>query len=64
MQDSTFADIHFSEFSIFIFKVIHVFMEGKDNPVEKVVINEEEHDGFEVDGILNLQNLPRTVFID
>ena len=35
MEDSTFADIYFSEFSSFIFKV----------PVEKVVIDEEElHD--------------------
>ena len=37
MQDSTtFAGI---DFSIFIFKVNHLFMEEKDNPVEKVVID-------------------------
>ena len=39
-------------------------MEGKDNPVEKVVIDEEEPDVIEIDGILNLQNPPKTVFID
>ena len=33
-----FADIDFSDF--FIFKVNHVFMEQKDNPVEKVVIDD------------------------
>ena len=47
MQDSTFTDISFSDFSSFIFKV----------PVEKVVIDEEE---LEIDGILNLENLSRT----
>ena len=39
-------------------------MEEKDNPVEKVVIDKEELDRIEKDGILNLENLPRTVFID
>ena len=38
-------------------------MKEKDNPVEKVVIDEEELDGIEIDGISNLENLPRTVFI-
>ena len=47
MQDSKFADIYFSEFSSFIFKV----------PVEKVVIDEEELHGIEIDGILNLEIL-------
>ena len=65
MQDSTtFAELIFLIFSIFIFKVNHVFMEEKDNPAEKVVIDEEELEGFELDGILNLENLPRTVFIN
>ena len=54
MQVSTFADINFSDFSSFIFKV----------PVVKVVIDEEELHGIEIDGILNLENLSRTVFID
>ena len=44
MEDSTFADIYFSEFSSFIFKV----------PVEKVVFDEEELHGIEIDGFLNL----------
>ena len=38
MQDSKFADIYFSEFSSFIFKV----------PVEKVVIDEKELHGIDV----------------
>ena len=55
MQDSTFADIYFSEFSSFIFKV----------PVEKVLIDEEELHGTEINGFLNLlDNLSRTIFID
>ena len=51
---STFADITFSDFSSFLFKV----------SVEKVVIDKEELHGIEIDGILNLENLSRTVFID
>ena len=39
-------------------------MEEKANPVKKVVIDEEELYGIEMDGILNFENLPRTVFID
>ena len=45
---------HFSDFCSFIFKV----------SVEKVVIDKEELHGNEIDGILNLENLSRTVFID
>ena len=52
MQDSKFAD--FSNFSSFSFKVSHVFTEEKD-PVEKAVIDVEELDGIEIDGILNLR---------
>ena len=63
MQDSTFAVLSFSDFPIFIFKLNHVFMEEKENPVERVVVCEVELDGIEVDGMLNLENLPRTVFI-
>ena len=51
---STFTDITFSDFSSFLFKV----------SVEKVVIDKEELHGIEIDGILNLENLSRTVFID
>ena len=54
IQYSTSSDINFSDFSSFVFKV----------PVEKVVIDEEELHGIEIDGILNLENLSRTVFID
>ena len=64
MKDSTFADIDLSDFSSFIFNANHVFMKEKDNPAEKVVINEEDLDGIEIDGILNLGNLLRTVFMD
>ena len=54
VQYSTFPQITFSDFSSFIFKV----------PVEKVVKDEEELHDIEIDGILNLENLSRTVFID
>ena len=55
MQDSMFADIYFSEFCSFIFKV----------SVEKVVVDEEELHGIEIDGFLNLlDNLSRTILID
>ena len=53
-QDSTFADIYFSDFSSFIFKV----------PVDKIVIDEEELHSIEINSILNLENPSRTVFID
>ena len=54
MQDPPFANIDFSDFSSLIFKI----------PVEKVVIDEEELHVIEIDEILNLENLSRTVFID
>ena len=38
-------------------------MEEKENYSE-VVIDEEELDGFKIDDIENLQDLPRTVIID
>ena len=41
----------------------HVFIE-KDNPSDKVVINEEELDAVEVDSIGNLVNLPMLMFIE
>ena len=49
-----FANITFSDFSSFIIKV----------SVEKVVIDEEELHGVEIDEILNLGNLSKTIFID
>ena len=54
MQGSTLADIYFSDFSSFIFKV----------PVENVVMDEEELHNIGIDGILNLEHLSRTMFID
>ena len=48
-----FANIIFSDFSSFIFKV----------PLDKVVIDEKELHGIEIDGILNLEIPSRTVFI-
>ena len=51
MQDSTFEEINFSNFSSFIFKVNHVFMEEKHNPLEKVVIVEKKIDYIEIDGV-------------
>ena len=63
MQDSTFAVLSFSDFPIFIFKVNQVFMQEKENSVGKVVLYEEELDGIEIDGMLNLENLPGTVLI-
>ena len=66
MQVSTFADIDYPDFSIFISKVHCAFMAEKENPVEKFVIDDEELDGIDIYiyGISNLRNIPRTVFID
>ena len=61
MQESTITDIDFSSFS---FKVNHISMEEKDNSSEKVVMGVAKLDGIEIDDIWNLENLPRTVFID
>ena len=47
------------------FYINHVFVSEIDNAVENVVTDEEEFDGIEkTDGISNLENLPRTMFID
>ena len=64
MQDPTFADSYWFIWFFYFYSIFHVFKEEKNNPVEKVVIDEEELDGIEINGILNLENLPRTVFID
>ena len=58
-----FVDIDFSNLSSFIFKANHVFIENQDNPSEKVVTDEEKLDGIDIDGIGNLEDLPRIVFI-
>ena len=50
IQYSTFADINFSDFS--------------NSLQKKGAIYEEDLHGIEIDGILNLENLSRTVFID
>ena len=49
--------------SSFIFKENHVLIE-EDNPSEKIVIFEEELDGFDRDGIGNLDVLWRLVLIN
>ena len=36
-------------------------MESKDNPAEKVVIDEERLDHIEIDNILNSENISRTL---
>ena len=61
MQGSGFADIDFSDFSNFVFKVNQVFIKKKHNPVENVFIDEEKLDGIEIEGFLNY--LKSTVFI-
>ena len=50
--------------SSFIFKENHVFIKEKDNPSDKVVIVEVELYGIDVNGIGNLLNLPRLMFIN
>ena len=55
MQEIAFADIEFSYFFSFIFKVNHIFMAEKENPSEKVVIDGEELDGIKRDGVWNLE---------
>ena len=60
MQKHKFPDI---DFSSFIFKVNHAFIE-EDSPSEKVVVYEEELDGIDIDDTWNLEDLPRAVFIN
>ena len=54
-------------FSTFIFKKKkqkkHGFIE-EDKPSENIAIVEEELNRFDIDGIENLENLPRFVFIN
>ena len=60
IQKTSFAD---NETFSFIFDENHVFIE-EDNFSGKVVTVEEELDAIEVDGIGNLADLPRLIFID
>ena len=57
MKDTTFAYIAFSNSFSFIFKVNHVFIE-KNNLRENVIIDEEERDDVDIDGIGNSEGLP------
>ena len=47
LYSTAFANINFFWFFYFW---NHVFMEEKDNPVEKFVINEGKLDGIDIDG--------------
>ena len=58
IQDSKLADIILIFYFYFQNKLR--FYGRKDNPVEKVLLEEEELDGIEVYDILKLENLPRT----
>ena len=49
--------------SSFIFEENHVFIE-EGNASNKVYTVEEEQDGIDVDGIGNLMDLPKLMFID
>ena len=60
MQEITLADIGFSDFSSFIFKANDVSLKKKKKTLQKKLIIVEE----ELDGIGDLKNLPRLVFID
>ena len=61
MQEITLADIGFSYFSSFIFKVNDISLKKKKKTLQKkklIIVEEELH------GIGDLENLPRLVFID
>ena len=64
IQILTLANIDFSGFYSFIFKLNQVFSEEKGNPVEKFGKDEDELNGIEIDSIWNLEYLPSTVYID
>ena len=55
--------LSFLYFSSFIFNENQVIIK-EDNPSQKVVIVEEELDDIDLDGIGNLEYIPRLVFID
>ena len=50
--------------SSFIFEGNHVFIEEEDKPSDKFVMVEEKLDGIDIDGIGNLVDLPRLMFIN
>ena len=58
MEETTIEGVNFSDFSSFIFSVIHIFTGKEDNSSDKIVIVEEE-----LQGIKNLQDSSRLVFI-
>ena len=47
-----------------IFKENYIFFEEKDDPSDKVVIVQEKLDDIDIDGIGNLVDLPRLMFIE
>ena len=50
--------------SSFIFKENHVFIEEEDNSSDKFVKVQEELDGIDIDGIGDLVDLPKLMYID
>ena len=47
-----------------IFKENYIFFEEEDDPSDKVVIVQEKLDDIDIDGIGNLVDLPRLMFIE
>ena len=47
-----------------VFEENHLFIEEEDNPSDNVFMVKEELDGTDIDGIGNLVDLPRLMFID
>ena len=65
IDETTFADIDLLYIFPFILKqefLKHGFIR-EDKPLENFVIIEEELNRFDMDGIENLENLPRFVFM-
>ena len=62
MEKTTLTDIDFSAFSTISFKVNHIFIE-EEGHLENIYY-EEELDGIDMDGIGNLEDLRRLMFID
>ena len=66
MQETMLIDIDVSGFSSLIFKVNEVWssLKKRTTPQKKFAIVQEELDSIDVDGIGNLEDLPRLVLID